>query len=233
MATVGQIASWVIKSQAQGFRRISDVIPIINEVNKILYKHECSQGVITDPVDGDLPNLATTDGTYLYDAPVIGAFTPWCVSGVYLRRPISRDYNFSHDYQYSEPPLVNTFEYLEFGGNYYYPYNFIHTTDALEGQVAQITFTRNPGTSTDRFRLLMYKTPTEIDSDRIQLSIPDRDGAHRNYVFPAVMKLVEAQNNGNYIEAVDYIENVLKPKVWKVLNSGAQGRRHKTMPRYY
>ena len=138
-----------------------------------------------------------------------------------------------YDYDYSEPPLVNTVDYKEIAGNYYYEYQFVRTLDALEDVSAQIIFSRNPGESTNKFRLLMYKKPTEIDSDRIQLQIPDRDGSHRMFIFPAVMKFIEAQNNGNYMEAVDYIENTLKPKMWEVLNSGAQGRRHRTQPHYY
>ena len=131
------------------------------------------------------------------------------------------------------PPPVNTTDYKEFAGNRYYAYQFARTLDALEGVAAQIIFSRNPGDTTETFRLLMYKKPTEIDSDRIQLQIPDRDGSHLMYFFPAVMKMIEAQNSGNYMEAVAYIEDVLKPKMWEVLNSGAQGRRHKTQPQYY
>lgn len=231
MATVGQIASWVIKRQAQGFSRTADVLPLINEVNKLFYKHECSQGVITDS-DGGLPFLNTTNNNVKYTAPVVDGVTPWCVSGVYLRWPNAQDFG-RYDYDYSEPPLVNTVDYMEFAGNYYYEYQFVRTLDALENVATQIIFSRNPGDSKARFRLLMYRKPTEIDSDRIQLSIPDRDGSHMMYFLPAVMKLVEAQNNGNYMEAVAYIEDVLKPKMWEVLNSGAQGRRHRTQSQYY
>ena len=79
----------------------------------------------------------------------------------------------------------------------------------------------------------MYKKTADIISDRIQLQIPDRDGAHWLYFFPAVMKWIEAQNHGNYMEAVGYIEDVLKPKIKEVLSSGATGHRHKTQPLYY
>jgi len=231
MATVGQIATWVIKSQAKGFNRIADVLPIINEVHKIFYKHESSQGVITGS-DGSLPELPTKTNVVEYDAPVVNGITPWCVSGVYLRQPVSNDYNIL-DYQCSEPPLVNTVDYHEFGGNYYYEYQFVRTLDALEDEGAKIIFSRNPGTTTSMYHLLMYKKPREISSDRIQLQIPDRDGLHRMFFFPAVMKLIEAQNHGNYMEAVEYIENNLKPKVWKVMNSGAQGRKHRSQARYF
>lgn len=231
MATTGEIVSWIIKSQAEGFNRTADVLPIVNEVHKIFYKHEASQGVITDS-DGSLPRLVTTANTFEYDAPTVNGQVPWCCSGISLREPISRDYNI-YDYQFSEPPPINTVEYMEWQGNYYYKYQFARTLDALEDEVCKIIFSRNPGNTRNKFRLLMYKKPREILSDRIQLQVPDRDGLHRMYFFPACMKLIEAQNHGNYMEAIDYIEKYLKPKVWKVMNSGAQGRRHRTMPRYF
>lgn len=227
----GEIASRVIKSQANGYNRISDIIPLINEVHKMFYKHECSQGVITN-TQGTLPSLTTQNDVYEYNAPVVNDQTAWCISGVFLREPISRDYNI-YDYQFSEPPPINTVEYMEFHGNYYYEYQFCRTFDALEDAPARIVFSRNPGSSTTKFKLLMYKQPREILSDRIQLQLPDRDGAHMQYFLPAVMKWVEAQNHGNYIEAVEYIKNELKPRYWKVMNSGAQGRRHRTQPKYY
>jgi hypothetical protein len=61
--------------------------------------------------------------------------------------------------------------------------------------------------------------------------IPDSDGAHQTIVIPALMKLIEGQNHGNYIEAVEYIEQTLKPRLWKTLGSGAQGKRRETVRR--
>ncbi len=232
MATVGEIASWVIKSQAEGFSRINDVIPIINEVHKMFTMRELPQLVITDPATGSLPILTTVDGTFQYTAPVTGGHTPWCVSGIYTRWPGTGDYN-AVEYNNTEPPMVNTTDYKEFGGNYYYMYQFARSFDALEDVAAQIIFSRNPGDTTNKFYLLMYRTPADIASDRIQLQIPDRGGAHRLFFFPAVMKLIEAQNHGNYMEAVSYIEDVLKPKMKEVLSSGVTGHRHKTQAHYY
>jgi hypothetical protein len=232
MATVGEIASQVIKSQAAGFNRENDVIPAINLVHKMVTNREVPQLVILDPATGSLPVLATQANILTYEAPVVNNLTPWCVSGVYTRWPNTRDYG-SVDYNYYEPPLVNTTDYKEFGGNYYYQYQFARTFDALEDVAARIVFSRDPGESDNRFYLLMYRTTADILSDRIQLQIPDRDGAHMLYFFPAVMKWIEAQNHGNYMEAVDYIENVLKPKVKEVLSGGATGHRHRTQSLYY
>ncbi len=229
MATVGTIANWVIKRQAQGYNRVSDVLPIINECHKLFYKHESSQGIIT-AANGRLPYLTTSDGVYDYDAPVVDGVTPWCVSGIFLRGYDNNDYHLSEN-ELSERPVQNTTDYMQFGGNYYYKYLFVHSFDALEGVVSKIKLTRNPGDTTAKYHLLMYKTPTEITSDRQQLQLPDRDGAHLLYFFPAVMKIIEGQNNGNYIEAAEYIETKLKPAFWRVMNSGCKGRRGRTMPR--
>jgi len=231
MSTTGEIVSKIIKYNAQGYSRTADVIPIINEVHKMFYKHENSNGLIR-ATNGALPTIDTVDNVFDYDAPVVNGKTAWCVSGVFLRRPMGSDYNFS-SYSYSERPSLNTLDYHEFGGNYYYPFNFVTTRDAIVDEAAKIQFTRNPGTSSNKFYLLMYEQPREITSDRIQLQIPDRDGSHILYFLPACLKWIEAQNHGNFMEAVEYIEVVLKPKMWKVLSSGVKGRRHKTMPRYY
>jgi len=232
MATVGEIASQVIKSQAQGFNRESDVIPAINLIHKMVTNREVPQLVVTDPATGSLPILPTQTGVLDYNAPVVGGHTPWCISGVYTRWPNTRDYG-SVDYNYYEPPLVNTTDYKEFGGNYYYQYQFATSFDALEDVASFVRFSRDPGDTDNRFYLLMYRTTAEITSDRIQLQIPDRDGAHMLYFFPAVMKWIEAQNHGNYMEAVGYIEDVLKPKIKEVLSSGVTGHRHRTQSQYY
>lgn len=231
MSTTGEIVSKIIKQNAQGYSRVADILPIINEVHKMFYKHENSTSVIR-ATDGALPTLDTTQGVYEYDAPVVNGKTPWCVSGVFLRKPISEDYNFT-SYGYTEKPDLNTFDYMEFGGNYYFNFQFVTTLDSTVDNPAKIIFSRDPGTSTERFYLLMYEQPIEILSDRTQLQIPDRDGAHILYFFPACLKLIEAQNHGNILEAVEYIEQVLKPKMWKVLSSGVHGRHHKTRSRYF
>lgn len=231
MATTGEIVSKIIKQNAQGYSRTADVLPIINEVHKMFYKHENSSSVIRSTV-GDLPTLDTVNSVYEYDAPEIAGRVPWCVSGVYMRRPINRDYNYTA-YGYTERPSLNTTDFFEFGGNYYFPFNFVSTLDSTVDDTAKIIFSRNPGTSTGKFYLLMYEQPREILSDRIQLQIPDRDGAHMLYFFPACLKMIEAQNHGNINEAVEYIESYLKPKMWRVLASGTHGRRHKTQSRYF
>jgi len=232
MATTGEIVSWVIKRQANGYNRTSDVVPIVNEVHKLFMKHEQAQTVITDPSTGRLPVLNTTHGVFEYDAPVVGSQTPWCIANVCRRFYFPYDYS-SQDYGSQDVPYANTSDRIQIGGNYYYPYQFAQQLDSTVDSACRIKFTRNPGDTTNIFYLLMYRQPREILSDRIQLELPDRDGAHLMIFFPGVMKWIEAANNGNYMEAVEYIETVLKPRMWKVMNSGQQGQVHKAKPRYY
>jgi len=235
MATTSVIASWVLNSQAQGFNRAADVIPLINEAQNILYKHECNQTLLVDTTTGLLPVFTPTTGTYLYDGPA----NTWRVAGIHRRLPsiLNRTGYYAQYYYNSErSPLTNSFEYREIGGNYYYPMQFFQTRDAVEGGRPQIIMTAEPGSggaSVDTLYMEAYKTPTQITSDRIQLTIPDSNGAHRLYVFTAVMKLIEGQNHGNYAEAIQFIEDYLKPKMWKQLNGGYQGKRHRVTLRYF
>ena len=241
MATTGEIASWVIKSNANGYNRTADVLPIINDVHKILYKNERSQVYITNPTTGRLPVLPTQENVYNYNAPEVASLNAneptqiaWRVAGVYLRKPLNNDYDNNFDeYYHTEHPPINTCEYQEWGGNYYYKYQFVRTFDETIDVPARICFTRQPGDTTSRFYLLMYRKPREITSDRIQLQIPDSEGFHRRHFFPAVSKYIEAMNHGNFEETNAYIDEVVVPVVRKIMNSGAQGKRNRTQARYY
>ena len=209
-----EFVSLAIKSQAQGFDRVADVVPLLSQVQDILYKHECAYTRYIDPSTGKPPVLATAAGLYLYSGPS----NCWRVANLCINSEALDNY----DYGIVTQPAMNTTEPITINGNSYYPYNFGSSADALEGGSPQIMFSKDPGTTTNVFYMDCYKKPTPITSDRIQLSIPDSDGAHRQIVFPCLMKLIEAQNNGNYAEAVQFIEGA-RTALWGKLDGHWEG----------
>lgn len=216
--------------QAKGFSR-ADLISLLNTAVQILYTHETPQTMEVDGSTGFLPYLETTAGNL---GPYEGPSNCWRVSNVLVRAPGAqyRDYGFSHS-RLSDDDVV------EINGHRYHVFRYVRSVDAAPGFVEEgvgrgvplLLFTVDPGTTTTHYHLQAYWKHPEIESDRIQLRIPDAGGAHQTIVIPALIKLVEGQNHGNYIEAVEYIEQNLKPRLWKILGSGAQGKRRETTRR--
>ena len=242
--TSGEIVSLLSSSQAQGFSRPL-LLSILSMVQDALMKHESAQTMAVDSVTGLLPLLATQNGVFQYDLSAV--MNPSNsnierniirVGNVLLKRPLYNDYDLNLvDYGYYDEPVANTTEPIEVNGNWYYPYYAVKTTDALLDSTGNITgpvitFTRAQGDTTDKFYIQGYMGPVAITSDRQQLSVPDIDGAHLMIVFPCFTKFIEARNNGNYEEAMEYIETQ-RYKLWNILSKGAQGNRSKVTPRPY
>lgn len=80
----------------------------------------------------------------------------------------------------------------------------------------------NPGASSDIFRRIAYKLPTEITSQRVQHECPSPEA--EQILMQATMSLIDAINDHKKQLAVTkYIEEVLKPKYWAELDIGEQG----------
>lgn len=230
MASIGELCAWIEMAKS-GWARENDVIPIIREVVNILCKTESKRFLSLNPATGRPYTLITQDTNY---GPYNGRQGIWGVTNILLRQPV-QDYGLYYDYdsEYAEKPYLNTTEPIEINGNWYYPFNFATAEDALEGGLVRIMFSRNPGTTTDRYFMQAYEIPTQITSDRQNLPIPDSYGAHRAYVFPACLALIEALDHGNYEKAITHIETVTRPMMWKVLNKGFGGGRNRVTSRPY
>ena len=231
----GEIVARAGRGQARGFSRPADLFPLLDTVVQILYRHEHPQTMLIDAATGRLPRIGTDAEGY---GPYYGPAGTWRVSRVLLwGEEIGRDYGLEYDY-------VSDKDAVEINGNMYYVYRYVRTEDAVEvgpnpaaGVLAlpKIWFSQDPGdTQTSlRYHVQAYKTHPQVLSDRVQLLIPDADGTHQTIVVPALMKLIEGQNHGNYMEAIEYIEQTLKPRLWDRMSAGAQGKRHKTTGRPY
>lgn len=230
--------SALIQQSKPGWSRPNDVIPLIRDVVNILCKVENDRFLIIDPTTGRPPLLSTTANNF---GPYNGPSGSWRVAEIMLKEP-AYDYTWLLDYdtQYGERPYINSTNRISINGNWYYPCQFVKTEDALEADATtgenglpKIYFSRNPETVSDRWYMKAYRKPPQITSDRIQLPIPDSYGCHRLYVLPACLTLIEAIDHGNYQNGLTYIETVIKPKMWHVLNKGATRVKNRVQPRPY
>lgn len=211
---------------AHGFSLPNDVLPLLNTAVQILYTHECAQTMLIDPATGRPPLLATTQGTL---GPYLGPVDTWRIGKVLVNA--DTEDNADYGLLISDDLIIDTTDIVTISGNDYYVFQYTRTEDALEGGRPQLWFSQDPQTIATRYYLQCYKRHPKLTSDRVQLSIPDSGGAHQTIVVPALMKLIEAQNHGAYMEAVEYIEQQLKPRLWAMMSKGAHGARHQTTRR--
>ena len=231
----GEILARAGKGQARGFSRPADLVPLLDTVVQVFYRHEHPQTMLFNGHNGRLPRIGTDATNY---GPYYGPLNTWRVAKVLLwAEEIGRDYGLEYDF-------VTEKDVVELNGNRYFVYRYVRTEDAVElgpnpavGEMAlpKIWFSQDPGEtrSARRYYVQAYKNHPRITSDRVQLLIPDSDGTHQTIIVPALMKLIEGQNHGNYVEAIEYIEQTLKPRLWARMSAGAQGKRHKTTGRPY
>lgn len=235
------MVSLVTTGQAQGFSR-PIVISLLNILIEALGKHESAQNLVLDPATGALPNLATTINQPVYDLsdntvwPFDGI---WRVSCVYTKDALASDYDdyetLDYGAEYDQP--VNTSVSVNINGNWYYPYYQVQSRDAVldaDGNMSGpiLTFTRQPGTTTTKYFIQGYRIHNRITSERQPIPLPDSDGAHLRIVFPCLTKLIEARNNGNYDEAMEYI-NMKRIELYGIIDKGTQGKQHRVIPRPY
>lgn len=226
----GELAD-LIKQSKSGWSLENDIVPLIRDVVNILCKVENARFLVIDSSTGRPPLLTTTNNNF---GPYNGPVDSWRVANLLLKEP-AYDYAWVQDYDsvYGEKPYANTSEPITINGNWYYPYPFCRSDDALEDARPQIHFSRNPGDTTDRFYMEAYLKPAQITSTQVQLPIPDSYGCHRLYVLPACLTLIEAVDHGNYEKGLAYIETVIKPNMWKVLNKGAPRMKSRVTMRPY
>lgn len=230
-----EILARAVKGQARGFSKPADVLPLYSTLCEVLYHHEHPQSMIIDNSTGRPPTIATQDEVF---GPYYGPADSWCAAKLLIwAEQIGLDYGHEYDY-------VSKHDTIEVNGNEYFVYRYVRVEDAVEvgpdpaagvESRPQIWFSQNPGDTTTnrRYHVMAYRKHPPITSDRIQTLIPDRDGSHQTILVPGLMKLIEGQNHGNYMEAIEYIEQTLKPRLWARMSKGAQGKRHRTTGRPY
>ena len=91
MASTAQMIEWVIMN-ADGWDRTGQraVLPVLNQVHRILLQNETFQSMKFDSVFGDFPFIPTIAGVFEYDLPP----DVWRASELLLPFPLSMDYGF-------------------------------------------------------------------------------------------------------------------------------------------
>lgn len=225
MATTSQILAW-IELECTGWQRegIKGTRALLNEAHRMLLTARREQNILYDSTTGDLPYFATTDGVYIYDlhSAVNEAIA------VVIDSPASLGYD-----QVIDENSSWVYEEYYLGSKLYYRIKNIRSWPATTTQAAKIMFIGvNPGTTTSCYRGVGYKKPTNITSDSIQHEMPGTTDI--DYLLPATMKLIDAIDDHKKMEqAREYIELVLKPRMWKELDYGEQGQSSFCIKRRY
>jgi len=217
MPALSQMITWTLL-QAPGWNRDGEkgLLPLFNEVYNIFKRVEQEQSIQVS--GGELPTLNTTANKFQYDLPT----TIWRVSKIGFAMPNIIDYSIPYLDGYGQS--VNRQapdQHFYFAGRQYLRFPFVRNFDKDFGNPARLEFTVDPGTTTGLFVYIGYKEPTvQLISENIE---PELTENCHQYLMQGVLKLVEALQNGNYVEAYMYINEELMPKVNAQLNLGEQG----------
>ena len=215
--------------QAEGWNRTGEkgLLEMLNLTQEILYNTESHQSIAIR-TDGDLPYIATSASTYQYtlNQSTTGLSDDiWRVGQVLVKPPFSNQLLAAIRVEYGiTPNLRQPIQQMEWNGVEYFRFFQIKMKDARRGGHPLLTFTLDPGDTTQDFYLIAYKKAEELVSENIRLTIPEH--LHITHVLPAAMKLVEGFQNGNMIEALAFIKKEYGPEIQEELNQGDQGETH-------
>jgi hypothetical protein len=222
MATTVQLIN-KMEMSAEGWNRVGEkgLIGILNEAQNILLFQESAQRIVYR-TDGELPYIATTDQVFKYDLnkTVLGLVDQdidiWMVSNVLVKE----DYRYEFDYG-TNRNLRQPTRAMEFNGIEYFKFHQAQFIEARHGLNPTLKFSTNPGDTTKDFYLLCYEKPKQITAETINPEIPEQ--YHYTILLPTALKLLEAHQNGNWLEVLEMIEKRFKPMMADKLNEGDQG----------
>ena len=193
-----------------------DLLFEVNEIQKLILAQTTEQIRVVDSTTGLPPFLATTAGTYQYDAPA-GARR---ILGLFVR-----DFLGAQNNSYTK----NSDGYV-YAGRMFLEQR-AKFTDALEGgTLATITFPDDPGTTTETYYLDYEGVPPEVVSESISLGIPAK---HHLKMVDGVLARIRSEKFGSKSEW-EYWENVTMPKIISDLSQGSLGNvgKTQTQPEY-
>jgi len=220
-----QAPGWNIDGGARSIRSV------IDQVHRILKQNESSQNQVLDETGGELPVIITTGTKRTYELPD----NVWRVGNIVIRIPLND--NFTIPILNEDFGFVNR-RFLDFpqqevawGGRRYFLWNLAVSRERDRTGPAKVTFTVDPGDTTDFYRFIGWEKAKEISSTSVELDISEK--YHQSHVIPACMKLIEGYQNGNYIEGSRYVEDTIKKDYQSEQNRGAQGSNSKTRRREF
>jgi len=216
----------ILKMNAQSWDRTGDksLIQILEDAQNLLLLQENEQSMVFGS-DGYLPKFSTSDSIYEYtmnQATTGLSVDVWRVAQVLVRAPFANTLRQALQVEYNlQPNLRQPHQLMEYNGIEYYRFYQIHTEDAIRGIHPKVRFTLNPGDTTDVYHILAYKKPAELLSEGIETQIPEQH--HLTILIPTALKLLEAHQNGNWIEALAFIKENYQKQFQAEMNEGEQG----------
>jgi hypothetical protein len=163
-----------IKLKAPGWDRVGtakSIASMLTRCQNLLYSKPCRETVFIDPATGNHPLLSTTAGQFDYPLPDVSKV----IEG------LARDLRLFFCFQvYALGTNVSTVLYLERDGGVIrretgrqgakYIYNTTGS-EATEEDAARVMFNFDPGTTTDKYRMICTLEPMPIDSESIPLMV--------------------------------------------------------------
>lgn len=211
---------YMLESQYDGYNQDGPdgLLTFADRVQNVLCKVKCEQFILFGST-GQLPPLPTQARVYEYYL----SSNAWLCDKVLVERGVSGtvlDTIVGNDYG-QRMSVRKQIERVNIAGIDYYRVPYIRTYQATETTNPKVVFTVDPGDTTTKYRTLSYRKPTPLLSTSIPLTMPEP--YDMKYLLPGVQALIEAQRNGNPIQAILYIENELKPAFAREMNQGEQG----------
>ena len=175
-----------------------------NEIQKLIYAQSNKQIRVVDPTTGLPPFLATTATVHDYDCPADCRRT----IAIFTRDFVGSNRQNSND-------GYNRYRY----GQLFYFNQPITARDRTPGTVATVTFTNDPGTTTDVFFHFYEAAPPELTSESIPLFLPEK---HHLKLIDGVLARVRSEKFGAESEWFNWEYNIL-PKIIVDMNQGDGG----------
>lgn len=195
-----------------GWNRDGDhgVLRYLNMANSLLVSVDAEQNIVYD--DGELPSIDTTTGIRIYELPT----TIRRVSSVVVKVD---DLQYNNDY--GKQPRTSFPNSIIVGGVQYSRIPYVRSFDKVGVTPARVQFALDPGTTTDYFRRISYKTPTNILSESIQHDVAEPYDTM--YLLTAATMIIDAVENNTMFEAMNYIKTNIVASYAKTLGDGDQG----------
>ena len=201
----------MIEARVSNYSR-PQILQVLDEIQQYVYSQNVSE---TQYIDGDTglpPILRTRRGHLKYNCPSTCRET-----AVIFTLDPPRSY-----YQMKYPPNWERTYYYQ--GKEYYRVP-VTTRQATNGVLATVKFPFDPGTSKDRYYHLFYLKPPVLDTEAVQMIIPEN--LHL-FVRRAVISLLSSEEFGE--NGIDYqiLDDVAK-RVRNQLNRSLQLKIGKTL----
>ena len=219
MPTTKQLVSWIQQS-ANGWTRdgVKGILPLLNEAQNLLCQNESAQTMYYDSATGNLPILVTTKDVFEYELPD----TIWRCSQIVLKADIPFDYDrlytrhYGVDFREYQP-----YEEIFYNGVPYIRYPVVRTVDRTANSPAKVRFFEDPGAHTNWYRWVGFRMPTQIDTERVNPSLPEK--FHMSHLLPATLELIKAFEYGDWAAAMDRITNKYAFEIAREQDQGEQG----------